>query len=67
MKERYFKDLLGQILKGEQCELKEIIDLRMDEGHELEGVTVYSFESLRIYEAITFLENNYACYKNLIR
>lgn len=58
MKE-YYSNLLGQILQGEYQKLKSIIDNRMDEGYEFEGNIVYSFESLRIYEAIEFLKDNY--------
>ncbi len=58
MKE-YYSNLLGQILQGEHQKLKSIIDNRMDEGYEFEGNIVYSFESLRIYEVIEFLKDNY--------
>ncbi len=58
MKE-YYSNLLGQILQGEYQKLKSIIDNRMDEGYEFEGNIVYSFESLRIYEVIEFLKDNY--------
>ncbi len=66
MKERY-NILLGQILQGEHQKLKSIIDNRMEEGYEFEGNTIYSFESLRIHEAIEFLKDNYEYLKDFIQ
>lgn len=66
MKE-YYSILLGQILQGKHQKLKSIIDNRMNEGYEFEGSTIYSFESLRIYEAIEFLKDNYEYLKDFIQ
>ena len=63
----YYKNLLGQILQGQQEELKKFIDLRFEDGYNFEGQTCYSFESMRIHEAIAFLEDNYEYIENFIR
>lgn len=63
----YYKNLLGQILQGEQEELKKFIDLRFEDGYEFEGQTIYSFESMRIHEAVAFLEDDYEYIENFIR
>jgi len=56
---KYFSNVLGQILQGEQPKLKEMIDMRFESGYEFEGGTRYSFESLRIHEAVQFLEDEW--------
>ena len=55
----YYAKVLGEILQGEQPELKKMIDMRFDSGYEFEGTTRYSFESLRIHEAVQFLEDEW--------
>ena len=64
---KYYSSLLGQILQGEQELLRDIIDTRFEEGYEFEGNTIYSFESLRIHEAIEFLKDNYEYLKDFIQ
>lgn len=66
MKE-YYNILLGQILQGEHQKLKSIIDDRMEEGYEFEGRVIYSFESLRIHEAVEFLKDNYEYLRGFIQ
>jgi hypothetical protein len=56
---QYYKNILAQILKGEQPDIMEMINSRFEDGYEFEGQTIYSFESLRIHEAIAFLEENW--------
>ncbi len=56
---QYFANILGYILQGEQPKLKEVINIRFEDGYEFEGETRYSFESLRIHEAIRFLEDEW--------
>jgi hypothetical protein len=63
----YFKHILGQILQNEQPKIKEFIDMRFDSGYEFEGQTVYSFKSLRINEAIQFLEDNWEYLETFLR
>lgn len=65
--EKYYRSLLGQILQGEQELLRDIINTRFEEGHSFEGSTIYSFESLRIHEAIEFLKDNYEYLKDFIQ
>lgn len=57
--DKYYSNVLGQILQDEQPELREFIDMRFDDGYEFEGNTRYSFESLRIHEAVQFLEDEW--------
>lgn len=64
---QYFKNILAQILQGEQPTIKEMIDSRFEDGYEFEGQTVYSFESLRIHEAVTFLEENWEYLEPLLK
>lgn len=56
---QYYRMILAQILDNEQPKIKELIDTMFEEGYNLEGQTIYSFESLRIHEAIQFLEDNW--------
>jgi len=63
----YYKNLLGQMLQGQQEELKKFIDLRFEDGYEFEGEMHYSFESMKIHEAIAFLEDDYEYIENFIR
>lgn len=56
---QYYKNILAQILKGEQPDIMEMINSRFEDGYEFEGQTIYSFESLRIHEVITFLEESW--------
>lgn len=67
MENYYYRSLLGQILQGDQESLRKFIKSRFEDGYEFEGQVVYSFESLRIYEAITFLEENYKHIKPFIQ
>ncbi len=55
----YYRKILSQILAGDQPGMKEFIDMRFEDGCEFEGQTIYSFESLRIHEALIFLEDNW--------
>ena len=64
---KYYSSLLGQILQGEQELLRDIIDTRFEDGYSFEGNTIYSFESLRIHEAIEFLKDNYEYLKDFIQ
>ncbi len=57
--EKYYKNILGQIIQDEQPEMKRVIDIRFEDGYEIEGTIVYSFESLRIHEAVQFLKDNW--------
>lgn len=57
--DQYYYNVLGQILQKEQPRLREMIDMRFDSGYEFEGTTIYSFESLRIHEAVHFLEDEW--------
>ncbi len=67
MKDYYYKSLLGQILQGDQEPLRNFIELRFKDGYEFEGQIFYGFESLRIHEAVTFLEENYEHIKSFIQ
>jgi hypothetical protein len=58
MKE-YYRTILAQILDNERPKIKELIDTMFEDGYDLEGTTIYSFESLRIHEALQFLEDNW--------
>ena len=64
----YYETLLGQILAGEQQVLEDMIDLYFEEGcYCFEGIKVYNFKSLRIYEAVEFLKDNYEYLKDFIQ
>lgn len=52
-----YRKILGQIIAGEQPRMKEYIDMRFKGGYEFEERTIYSFESMRIWEALIFLED----------
>ena len=65
--EKYYRSLLGQILQGEQELLRDMIDSYFEDGYSLEGNVIYSFESLRIHEAIEFLKDNYEYLKDFIQ
>ena len=56
---KYYQNILGQILQGKQIRLKEMIDMRFESGYEFEGTEIYSLKSLRIQEAILFLEDEW--------
>ena len=62
---QYYTKVLGEILQGEQPTMKAIIDIHFEEGCEVEGTIVYSFESLRISEAVEWLEDNWEYISNL--
>lgn len=62
----YYRKILGQIIAGEQPKMKEFIDMRFEDGYEFEGKTVYSFESMRIHEALTFLEDEWEYISHLL-
>ena len=55
----YYSNILGEILQNEQPKMKQIINTMFEDGYDLEGQTIYSFDSLRIHEAIQFLEDNW--------
>jgi hypothetical protein len=55
----YYSGVLGQILNNDQPRMKKEIDFQFNNGYEFEGITIYSFESLRIHEAVQFLEDNW--------
>lgn len=55
----YYSKVLGQILQGFQPKIKKMIDMRFESGYEFEGDIRYSFESLRIHEAVQFLEDEW--------
>lgn len=59
MNQYYYRNILAQILQGEQPAITEMINSRFEDGYEFEGQTIYSFESLRIHEAVTFLEESW--------
>lgn len=66
--EKYYEVLLGQILAGEQQVLEDMIDLYFEEGgYCFEGTKIYNFKSLRIYEAVEFLKDNYGYLKDFIQ
>lgn len=67
MKDCYYRNLLGQILQGDQEPLRRFIELRFEDGYEFEGQIFYGFESLRIHEAITFLKEDYEYIKSFIQ
>ncbi len=55
----YFKSILAQILQNEQPTITEMINIMFEDGYEFEGQMIYSFNSLRIHEAISFIEDNW--------
>ena len=55
----YFASVLGEILQGKQPVMKEMIDMRFDSGYEFEGMARYSFQSLRLGEAVQFLADEW--------
>jgi hypothetical protein len=59
MNNEYYRKVLGEILQGNQPEMEKLIEIHFSDGAEVEGVTRYSFESLRIGEAVQFLSDNW--------
>ncbi len=57
--DKYYYNVLGQILQNERPVMRKLIDDLFDSGYEIEGQTVYSFESLRIHEAVRFLKDEW--------